>query len=392
APPTPTAPPARLTAQASPQGHRPAGPALPTVPPGQLHAYLLAGPQQLSLLLAGPRGSQVVQVPVGAVALTQEVAGLRDQVEQRGDVLPDAQRLFKLIGQPLVTHARRHQARRIVLWLDGPLRYLPIGLLHDGQRHLVEQFELVVNAADSLTAARTGARPAPGPQRSHRAATALLQAWGVTQALAGMPALPAVADELCGIVDGPMDGLSAAEGAACLPGPRGKGPWPGTGHLNAQFTEAALVQAAHQAPPGHVLHLGTHFVLRPGNVSQSWLLVGDGSRLPLQRMRSLGLGSPSLVTLSACDTGLQSARPGDGREVDGLAAALLDNGARQVRASLWRLDDRATATFMQHFYGQLAALQGDAPRALQRTQAFAARAGWPARHWAAFTLTTAVSR
>ena len=82
---------------------------------------------------------------------------------------------------------------------------------------------------------------------------------------------------------------------------------------------AGLRDASHRAA---VLHIGTHFVLRPGNMSRSWLMLGDGGRLPIERLRALDLGAPGLVTLSACETAVPGGGA-DGREIDGLAATWL---------------------------------------------------------------------
>jgi CHAT domain-containing protein len=144
-----------------------------------------------------------------------------------------------------------------------------------------------------------------------------------------------------------------------------------------------------------MLHIGTHFVLRPGHVERSWLLLGDGQRFGLADMARLDLRGQRLVTLSACETGMPAGDATDGRQIDGLASAVLGAGARQVLASLWRVDDQTTARFMQVFYeeGSRAASQRgsagtpDLAVALQRTQArLLAGAGSRASDWAAFVL------
>lgn len=73
-----------------------------------------------------------------------------------------------------------------------------------------------------------------------------------------------------------------------------------------------------------------------------------------------------LVVLSACRTALGEDVRGEG--LVGLSRAFLAAGARQVVASLWDVDDRATATFMERFY---AALRAGLPtsRALRDAQA-----------------------
>lgn len=336
---------------------------------GVLQVHTLAGDDALSLLFVHAGGAYTQRLPWGLAALGPAIARWRDALQQGTPPDADALALQGALGQALAQASRQAGAQRIVLALDGPLRYLPPALLAGSPgQPVVAGPELVVQAPGPALRSP----PAPGALRA--------QAFGVTRALQGLPALPGVADELCSIVQGSVAGL---EDPASACGGIGTGPLPGSGHLNEAFTEAQLVGLAGQQPE-QLLHLGTHFVLRPGNVSRSWLLLGDGARLHLDRLRQLPLGQPRLVTLSACETavGVQA----DGREVDGLASTLIDGGAHEVVASLWRVEDAGTARFMRRFYAALAAHRGQAAAALRQAQVEAQRAGEPARIWAAFVL------
>lgn len=346
--------------------------------PGELRAWLLLTERELVAMFATSTRRWVRRVPLDSAApLATRIADLLDRLQQRQPAHGQLQSLYELVGRPLDQAAREAGTSRLLLWLDGPLRYLPVGLLHDGQRPLADKLVLSLSADDPVgSAAPTAAAPAARPR---------LRAFGVTRAHAGMPALPAVADELCAIVDGPVRGLTVPA-SGCRDGdtPQGRGPMRGQADADQRFTEAALRSASLQAD---VLHIGTHFVLRPGNVSRSWLLLGDGRRLALQRLQALDLGAPRLVTLSACDTAVPGGGA-DGREIDGLAATWLTKGASQVLASLWRVNDRDTARFMQRFYRELARSPDDAALALQRAQRAAWRSGVPPPDWGAFTLTS----
>ena len=58
-----------------------------------------------------------------------------------------------------------------------------------------------------------------------------------------------------------------------------------------------------------------------------------------------------LVVLSACETGLAEQVKGEG--LVGLTRGFLYAGSSRVLVSLWKVDDAATAAFMQHFYNAL---------------------------------------
>src|SRR6185369_10835773 len=93
-----------------------------------------------------------------------------------------------------------------------------------------------------------------------------------------------------------------------------------------------------------------------------------------------------LVVLSACQTALGKEIKGEG--LVGLTRGFMYAGAPRVVASLWQIDDRATAEFMGRFYEAMLR-QGLKPAAALRAAQVAMWKGrrWQAPHyWAAFTL------
>ncbi len=105
-----------------------------------------------------------------------------------------------------------------------------------------------------------------------------------------------------------------------------------------------------------ILHFATHGLLDE-NVSLRSALVLTQDEDPkedgffqVREIYDIELDS-DLVVLSACQTGKGELENGEG--VSGLSRAFLYAGAQAVLASLWNINDRATAGFMGHFYRSL---------------------------------------
>jgi CHAT domain-containing protein len=102
-----------------------------------------------------------------------------------------------------------------------------------------------------------------------------------------------------------------------------------------------------------VLYIAAHGEFNERNPLFSALRLagGDGydGRLETHEIYSLDLTRRTeLVVLSACETGAGALSAGD--EFSGLSRAFLYAGAPGVVASLWRVDDEATAILMAAFF------------------------------------------
>ena len=155
--------------------------------------------------------------------------------------------------------------------------------------------------------------------------------------------------------------------------------------LGSAATKTAL---RAQAPSAPMLHLATHAELNERSPLFSRLLLApdgqDDGSLTVQDVFELNLASADLVVLSACETQLGAQSRGD--DLVGLTRAFIYAGTPSFIASLWSVDDQATAVLMTAFYRHL---RGGASKAeaLQRAQA-ETRAQYPhPYYWAAFVLT-----
>lgn len=104
------------------------------------------------------------------------------------------------------------------------------------------------------------------------------------------------------------------------------------------FATHALIDREHPELSGIVLSL----VNKQGNSENGFLQLHEIYNLRL---------SAELVTLSACSTGLGKEISGEG--LVGLTRGFMYAGAKGVLASLWKVDDRATAELMRRYYREL---------------------------------------
>lgn len=142
-----------------------------------------------------------------------------------------------------------------------------------------------------------------------------------------------------------------------------------------------------------ILHFATHgliYGMHPQLYGIVLSLVGEDGRpkdgfLRLNEIYNLKLPI-DLVVLSACQTALGKDIKGEG--LVGLTRGFMYAGAARIVASLWKVDDRASAELMKSFYESLLAKQMRPSAALQAAQvAMSKDPRWSfPYYWAAFVL------
>lgn len=247
------------------------------------------------------------------------------------------ERLYDLLIAPLL---KAIGDRDLIVVPTGPLNYVPFQALR-GERYLVEERE-VVNAPSASVWLHLSQR------RDRRPENALLIG---------------VADERIPLVESEID-----EVAARLPGSVKL-----TGS-SANFGAFAAVSSDFD-----IIHLACHGRFRPDNPLFSSLTLADGQvtvrDLCESRIRA------SVVTLSACETGLSAVAAGE--EILGLSRGFLSAGAGNLVLSLWTVNDSATANLMAEFYQHIAS-GATAAAALQSSQLTAVGEGRHPYFWAPF--------
>lgn len=122
-----------------------------------------------------------------------------------------------------------------------------------------------------------------------------------------------------------------------------------------------------------VVHFATHALLDEKNPEDSGLVLSMVNRagkpqdgfLDLEDIYNLNL-PVDLVVLSACKTGLGREIKGEG--LIGLTRGFMHAGAKRVLASLWSVDDAATAQLMKRFYKAMLKDGLEPSAALRRAQ------------------------
>ncbi len=142
-----------------------------------------------------------------------------------------------------------------------------------------------------------------------------------------------------------------------------------------------------------ILHFATHGLLNSSRPELSGLVfslfdkngITRNGFLTLNDIYNLDLSS-DLIVLSACQTALGKDIRGEG--LIGMSRGFLYAGSKRIVASLWKVDDSATAEFMKRFYTNHLQKGMPASKALQQTknEMKKIRRYQSPYYWSAFTL------
>ncbi|TKB71166.1 MAG: CHAT domain-containing protein [Nitrospira sp.] len=317
--------------------------------------YPILFPTRLELLVSLPSGMMRIAVPVGAEALTKEIRLFRRTVEKRTtrEYLPHAQQLYDWLIRPLESEFAKQRIATLVFVPDSALRTIPMAALHDGSTFLINKYAVALTPGLTLT------DPRPLNREKVRVLTT-----GLTKAVQGFPSLPYVADE--------VETIRSLYSSNQL--------------MNQDFRAQRLEEELRDGRYG-ILHIATHGMFST-SANDSFLLTFDEKLTMSTLDRLIGLfrfreDPLELLTLSACQTGV-----GDDRAALGLAGVAIKSGARSALATLWFINDEASAALVSEFYRQLRNPKLSKAQALQSAQQklLADRVYEHPAYWSAFLL------
>jgi len=330
-----------------------------------LLSYLVA-PDHVQLVVQTVGAHESRALAVTPAALNRMVFEFRQALQDpKSDTLPLARELYRALILPVRSRLETYNVQSLDLSLDGALRYLPFAALHDGQNFLVESYRIELRTSVGSTSDQVAS--------DHER----VAGFGVTRSVAGFPALHRVGNELDSIVSSDR--------------PDSHGVVPGIIVLDEAFTAERL---GRELTDGYALvHVASHFVVRPGRLSESYLLLGDGNRLTLERLKrgEISFLDVRLLALSACSTAVGEP-DATGAEFESLSALAGRLGAHQVLATLWPVADSSTSILMASFYRRRQQTQHDTIGALAQAQRTMLNAGdrhGPYSHpyyWAPFVI------
>ena len=316
--------------------------------------------------------STVVRYALGPRRAIEDAAEAYRRLLSKGKVDATlARTLFSKVLQPAPEYRTKHC---ILVVPDGKLSLLPFAALMDGNSYVVADHVVstvpsgtVLHLIRTRAGSEKGRLPYVGVAAWTRPSSPLVFA---RRAFEG----PEV-EEFLALPESRHEVESVGEDL----------PKPSIVLLGADATESRFKSLPLRS--FDVLHLALHGYADLNYPDRSALVFaperggGNDGLLQVREIRQLSLDA-SLVTLSACDTGVG---PTGQAGVSNIANAFIEAGAKTVVSTLWELNDQATARLMAEFYARLVS-GTEKGEALRQAQFDLAKTGAAPYYWASFEI------
>ncbi|MGH7597733.1 MAG: CHAT domain-containing protein, partial [bacterium] len=288
--------------------------------------YFFAKDQLVSWVV--DRGqARAVQTPLDRNRLSESIVQFRRAIIKRASTESFSRELYDLLVKPI--EPLLTSAKQLVIVPHGVLHYLPFPALQKADStYLIDHYALALAPSATVLGFcyRKGSSILEQAQENYR-----VLALGNPEVGNARFDLPFAEKEITSL-EQTFEQIES--------------------YARKQATSSALVAGASEA---NLIHLSCHGVYDERNPLFSALLLAPDStnatgRLEAFKIFGLKLNA-SLVMLSACETGLAKVTGGD--EVIGLARGFIFAGTPSLIASLWTVDDLATAITVKRFYRYL---------------------------------------
>ncbi len=316
--------------------------------------YFTTGDELLVFLISRGRGKVVRRVcsATRALSLQERLAFQlekfmlgRDYVATHSkQILESTNRhLHQLYLNLIAPFIAEIQTPHVIVVPHGSLHFLPFHAFYDGEKYLIDKFEISYAPSASV----------------------LKYCLGKDSIAQNSPLLVGVADKKAPLIGQEIERLSALFPQA-----------------RVLLNEAATRQTfSEESRIASFLHIATHAVFRQDNPMFSSFKLGDGW-LTAFDLFSMSCQT-NLVTLSGCQSGVSEVTGAD--DLLGLMRAFLYAGARSLLLSLWNVNDQSTTALMGGFYKEWQ--QGTAKSTALRQAMLAIRDQFPNPfYWAPFLL------
>jgi CHAT domain-containing protein len=295
--------------------------------------YPIAFGDRLTILIsiADVLSAESIQIPRADVVRT--VNAFRSAAQHRRDDRSIATRSYDLLLRPVLHRLNDAAIDTLVFVPDSELRLLPWAALFDGQGFVGERYAIAIVPGIELVDTAPVRRPPIRPLIC-----------GVTRPTMGFPSLPYISQEINNIRG--LYGGVLLQDEAC----------------RFDMVRQSLAQNEFS-----VLHIASHSQFATSN--QDTFLLTFNEQISMNDLERLIKPSRfrdqpmDLVVLSGCETAA-----GDDRAAIGFAGAALKAGARSALATLWNVDDAASADLVTSFYQNLGDADLTKAQALQRAQ------------------------
>ncbi len=278
---------------------------------------------------------------IAATTVEETVASLQKQIQSPNfderAFKQQSKQIYDLLLAPLAKNLAATNTKTLVFVLDGAFQNIPMSVLYDGNKYLVESYSLALTPGLQLVP----------PQESTDRSRSQALLGGISEGRQGFSPLPNAKTEI--------DLISQI-----LPHQK---------LFNDKFTSTPVSTnlVASNAP---FVHFATHGQFS-SKAEDTYILTWD-NKLNLDQFSNLlkDRGSRSgnaidLLVLSACQTAT-----GDKRATLGLAGVAIRARAKSTIASLWSVSDEATQDLMVNLYKNLATKnlsKGESLRQAQQT-------------------------